>query len=185
MTDYAAQVERGEVVNIARKWYARPMCASTVQSYHFARIQLLANKPHLSTGLPHRRLNSEVPGVVSPSSLAQRHASYATILHQSRKHAEEIVSISLALTNDSARIHSVQPLYTAGQVLGSFDEAVVWEGGSSSRSLDGIRACVLDLLQGIQRETGWATEYRMTHLLEQWGLPESEGTTAANGLSAA
>lgn len=153
-----------------KKWFARPMCASTMQQFHFAHIQLLHNKPHLSTGAPYPS-----PSTLNPTSLAQRHASYASILHQSRSHANEIISISLALTNDAARIHSVQPLYTAGQVLGFGDEeAAGWEGreGAEVKSrIEGVRKAVLDLLQGIQREMGWATEYRMQQLLEQWGLP--------------
>ena len=86
------------------------------------------------------------------------------------------MSISLALSNDSARIHSVQPLYTAGQVLGNNEDRALWEGigPKSSKMVDNVRICVLNLLQGIQRETGWATEYRMQHLLEQWGLPARE-----------
>lgn len=157
------------------------MCAAAMQSYHFARIQLLANKPHLSTGLPYERLSGVGSGGggvgVEPSSLAQRHASYATILNQSRKHAEDIVSIGLALTNDSARIHSVQPLYTAGQVLGNGDEGRPW------KTVEDVRICILDLLQGIQRETGWATEYRMQNLIESWGLPP--GGEARSGSSGA
>jgi NADH:ubiquinone oxidoreductase subunit E len=37
-----------------------------------------------------------------------------------------------------------------------------------------MRGCVLNLLQSIQRETGWATEYRMQQLLEEWGLPNGQ-----------
>ncbi|KAH0150648.1 hypothetical protein KCU82_g12577, partial [Aureobasidium melanogenum] len=96
---------------IPLKWFARPMCASTMQSFHFAKIQLLLNKPHESTGTKHIK-QSGTSSKGSTWSLAQRHASYASILRQSRKHAEEIVSIGLGLKNDSARIHSVQPLYT-------------------------------------------------------------------------
>lgn len=165
-----------------KKWFARPMCASTMQQFHFARIQLLHNKPHLSTGTPYPSLSSSSPQqqqqTLNPTSLAQRHASYASILHQSRNHANEIISIGLALTNDAARIHSVQPLYTAGQVLGLGDEGAAWdgrEGAEVRRQVEGVRSCVLNLLQGIQRETGWATEYRMQQLLEQWGLPGAEG----------
>ena len=148
-----------------------------MQTFHFARIQLLANKPHLSTGLPYTAPPSpsrDSSQRVAATSLAQRHASYATILHQSKKHAEDIVSISLALSNDSARIHSVQPLYTAGQVLGNGEDGGSWEEGTGAKGVEHVRVCILNLLQGIQRETGWATEYRMRHLLEQWGLPAEE-----------
>ena len=157
---------------IPLKWFARPMCASTMQSFHFAKIQLLLNKPHESTGTTHIKA-SGTGSKGNTWSLAQRHASYASILRQSRKHAEEIVSIGLGLKNDSARIHSVQPLYTAGQVLGMRESSArPSQGeGNSPDEVDAMRGCVLNLLQSIQRETGWATEYRMQQLLEEWGLP--------------
>lgn len=144
-----------------------------MQSFHFAKIQLLLNKPHISTGAT----DTNPPNATLRAnkwSLAQRHASYASILRQSRRHAEEIVSIGLGLTNDSARIHSVQPLYTAGQVLGmreSTTRPTQPEDGNSPDDVDAMRGCILNLLQNIQRETGWATEYRMQQLLEEWGLP--------------
>ncbi|THW34291.1 hypothetical protein D6D17_04250 [Aureobasidium pullulans] len=161
---------------VPRKWFARPMCASTMQSFHFAKIQLLLNKPHESTGTTHIK-SSSTHSKGNTWSLAQRHASYASILRQSRKHAEEIVSIGLGLTNDSARIHSVQPLYTAGQVLGmreSNTRSAQTEEGHSPDEVDAMRGCILNLLQNIQRETGWATEYRMQQLLEEWGLPNGQ-----------
>jgi len=37
-------------------WYAIPMCASTMQHYHMARILMLQNKPF--QGIPHRRTGS-------------------------------------------------------------------------------------------------------------------------------
>jgi hypothetical protein len=46
--------------------------------------------------------------------------------------------------------------------------------GSSPDEVDAMRGCVLNLLQSIQRETGWATEYRMQQLLEEWGLPNGQ-----------
>ncbi|KAL1311116.1 hypothetical protein AAFC00_001320 [Neodothiora populina] len=169
-------------INIPKQWYARPLCASAMQSFHFAKIQLWANKPHLSTGLPYTgspstsQRGSSSAGV-TPSSLAQRHASYMTILRESKRHAEDIVGISLALTSDSARVHSVQPLFTAGQVLGN--EANEGE----SKAVDEIRRCILDLLQGVQRETGWATEYRMRNLLEIWHWPGGERARADPSIS--
>lgn len=149
-----------------------------MQSFHFAKIQLLLNKPHISTGATHTNpTNAAIKGTTW--SLAQRHASYASILRQSRKHAEEIVSIGLGLTNDGARIHSVQPLYTAGQVLGMRESRpksaqTQAEEGHSLDEVDAMRGCILNLLQNIQRETGWATEYRMQQLLEEWGLPNGQ-----------
>lgn len=164
--------------DIPKKWFARPMCASTMQSFHFARIQLLHNKPHVSTGTPRqqrgpssssRRPSTPHAPPMSPgSSLAQRHASYAAILQHSRHHAREIVAIAQAQTDEGVRIHSVQPLYTAGQVLGIANANA--EGGEV---VERMRTVVVGLLRGIESDTGWATEYRVAQLLEEWGVGEA------------
>jgi len=110
--------------------------------------------------------------VRSPGSLAERHASYASIVQQARAHAQEIISIGLAISDDGAKVHAVQPLYAAGQVLGieaGNDEA-------DKRELTGLRKCLLKLLKDIEKGTGWATEYRVAQLLELWGLPADWGT---------
>ncbi|EGP91270.1 uncharacterized protein MYCGRDRAFT_66114 [Zymoseptoria tritici IPO323] len=132
------------------RWFSRPMCASTMQWYHFAIIQLLHNKPHLTTATP-------APGspLALGSSLASRHASYAAILQHSRQHAKEIVAISMGRSDEGTRIHSVQPLWTAGLVLGNDD----W------------RRTIVGLLRGIERDMGWAAEYRVKNLLELWSKP--------------
>ena len=146
-------------LDIEEKWFPRPMCASTMQSYHFARIQLLHNKPHVTTGLP-------APATPHISTgLAARHASYTSILHQSREHAKEIVAIGLGRSDEGTRVHSVQPLWTAGLVLGNGDmdgqmraETVSW------------RRVIISQLRGIQQDMGWASEYRVQTLLELWDL---------------
>lgn len=159
---------------LEERWFPRPMCASAMQTYHFARVQLLHNKPHISTGSPFsprpslagRRSSSsagsrgdaQAPG----SSLAARHASYASILQQSRFHAKEIVAISLGRTDEGTRIHSVQPLWTAGLVLGAMGE----DGVSAETEV--WRRTILDLLRGIEKDMGWASEYRVSNLLELW-----------------
>mgnify|MGYP001626694260 CR=1 FL=1 len=152
-----------EVLGIQEKWFPRPMCASTMQSYDFARIQLLHNKPHVTTGLP-TPSTSEQPS----TGLAARHASYTSILQQSRSHAKEIVAIGLGRSDEGTRIHSVQPLWTAGLVLGNpgADE----DGGQVKPETEMWRRCVVRLLRGIERDMGWASEYRVKSLLGLWGL---------------
>ncbi|KAK4975636.1 FACT complex subunit [Elasticomyces elasticus] len=174
------------VKQTAEAWYARPMCASTMQSYHFARIQLLHNKPHLTTQSPPRATSRhpQTPrplsspsgqGTPSPASshtrrlirtpktsnISTRHASYRAIVKQSEIHAREIVSIALGRSDAGVRVHAVQPLYAAGQVLGS-------AGESSKDDVDAARRCVVDLLREIEADTGWACEYRVQQLLEEW-----------------
>lgn len=165
---------------IEEKWYPRPMCASTMQSYHFARIQLLYNKPHMSTATPSTPRPSILsrPGLHQPSpgsSLAARHASYASILQQSRTHAKEIVSIGLGRTDEGARIHSVQPLWTAGLVLGIADGEGESEVVGVSEETKGWRRSIVRQLRGIERDMGWASEYRVQSLLGLWELPQDWG----------
>ena len=141
---------------IEEKWFPRPLCASTMQSYHFARIQLLHHKPPL----PPNGLFT-----AAGSSIAARHARYASILQQSRTHAIEIVAIGLGRSDEGTRIHSVQPLWTAGLVLGSADDGVV------SEETNMWRRSILSQLRGIERDMGWASEYRVESLLKLWDLP--------------
>jgi hypothetical protein len=159
-----AVVSSSQGMDMEEKWFPRPACASTAQWWHFARIQLLYNKPHLSTATPASRGRLGLAGDNHGSSLASRHASYASIIQQSREHAKEIVAIGLGRSDEGARVHSVQPLWTAGLVLGGSDgdvdeETWMW------------RRCVLGLLRGIERDMGWASGYRVRSLLEQWELP--------------
>lgn len=119
-------------------WYSRSMCASTMQNYHMAQILLLINKPHESTA---RR-----------TTVTERLKSYSLIADTSRYHAREICGISMSRLEGSAHVHSLQPLFVAGQCLTEPRE----------------RALVLDLLREIERERGWATEYRVDQLLKEW-----------------
>jgi hypothetical protein len=125
-------------------WYSIPMCASTMQSYHMAQIQLLMNKPHESTQ--------------GRTTVFARLNSYQSVLAACQVHSREIVGISLARPEDSVRIHSTQPLFTAGQCLSDPRE----------------RQVVLNLLHDIESDVGWATEYRVQQLIQQWQYEEHE-----------
>jgi hypothetical protein len=125
-------------------WYSTAMCASTMQMYHMSQILLFMNKPHESTQ--------------GGSTVCARLNSYQSVLDACQKHSREIVGISLACSDDAVRIHSVQPLYTAGQCL------------SDSRE----RQVVLNLLRGIESDIGWSTNYRVRQLVEQWHWEEQE-----------
>ncbi|KAI6831618.1 hypothetical protein KC340_g7520 [Hortaea werneckii] len=171
-TFHSAAVRPAEVKGgIAEKWFPRPMCASIMQSYHFARIQLLHNKPHMSTAVPFSARDCALTGShPSPGiSLAARHASYASILQLSRSHAKEIVAIGVGRSDEGTRIHSVQPLWTAGLVLGISDDEEV------SEETEGWRRSIISQLRGIERDMGWAAEYRVESLLDLWGLPPDWG----------
>ncbi|KAF2709715.1 hypothetical protein K504DRAFT_467666 [Pleomassaria siparia CBS 279.74] len=125
-------------------WYSIPMCASTMQCYHMSQIQLLMNKPHESTQ--------------GRTTVCARLNSYHSVLAACQVHSREIVGISLARPDDAVRIHSVQPLFTAGQCLNDPNE----------------RQVVLDLLRGIETDIGWATEYRGRQLVQQWQWDEND-----------
>ena len=109
-----------------------------MQSYHMARILLLVNKPQESTAIR--------------STVTARLRSYRIIQEEVRYHSQEICAISLSSPPDAVRIQSLQPLFVAGQCL--------------SEAVD--RQTVRDLLKGIQNDLGWATEYRIRKLDEEW-----------------
>ncbi|KAK2800450.1 hypothetical protein FQN50_008124 [Emmonsiellopsis sp. PD_5] len=123
-------------------WYSLPMCSSTMQHYHMARILLLVNKPHESTA---RR-----------STVTNRLKSYRSIESEIRFHSHEICGISMSRPEASVRIHSVQPLFVSGQCLTEPRE----------------RRAILQLLKGIEDDLGWATEYRVNQLLKEWEWDE-------------
>lgn len=124
-------------------WYSIPMCASTMQSYHMARVILLMNKPHESTA---RR-----------STVANRLQSYRTIELEVRHHSHEICGIALGRPEGSVRIHQIQPLFISGQCLTETRE----------------RSIILELLRGVEADLGWATDYRVQHLLKEWGWSQA------------
>lgn len=125
-------------------WYSISMCASTMQTYHMSQILLFMNKPHESTQ--------------GGSTVCARLNSYQTVLATCQKHSREIVGISLARPDEAVRMHSVQPLFTAGQCLRDARE----------------RQIVLNLLQDVESDIGWATDYRARQLSEQWQWEEQQ-----------
>ncbi|KAF2184749.1 hypothetical protein K469DRAFT_727009 [Zopfia rhizophila CBS 207.26] len=137
-------VQRENGLSFPEVWYSIPMCASTMQYYHMSQIQLLMNKPHESTQ--------------GRTTVFARLNSYKSVLAASQVHSREIVSISLARPDEAVRIHSVQPLFTAGQCLRDPRE----------------RQVIVDLLRDIETDIGWATDYRVRQLVQQWQWEENE-----------
>jgi hypothetical protein len=137
ITDRSLPVDSSRAV-FSQIWYNMPMCASTMQSYHMARILLLVNKPHVSTA--------------RQTTVANRLTSYRAIDAEVRHHSHEICGIALGRPEGSVRIHQVQPLFVAGQCMQD----------------DRERRIVLDILRGIESDLGWATDYRMKQLLKDW-----------------
>ncbi|KAF2856845.1 hypothetical protein T440DRAFT_11364 [Plenodomus tracheiphilus IPT5] len=127
-------------------WYSIPMCASTMQTYHMSQILLFMNKPHESTQ--------------GRSTVCARMNSYQSVLAACQRHSREIVGISLARSDEAVRIHSIQPLFTAGQCLSDARE----------------RQVVLHLLRDVETDIGWATDYRVRQLVEQWQWEQHQET---------
>jgi hypothetical protein len=124
-------------------WYSIPMCGSTMQHYHMARILLLINKPDESTA--------------RPTTMTNRVKSYRSIESDIRCHSHEICGISMSRPDGSVRIHSLQPLFVSGKCLTEPRE----------------RRTILHLLRGIEADTGWATAYRVNQLLKEWEWGEA------------
>ena len=125
-------------------WYHIPMCASTMQNYHFARMVLLDHTPEHS----HKQ----------PTTVIDRLKSYQPIADEMRFHSYEICGISMSRMDGSTRCHALQPLFVAGKFL--TDECE--------------RRNILHLLRGIEADLGWATEYRVQELLDFWGWQSHE-----------
>lgn len=132
-----------------RIWYTVPMCAAAMQSYHMACILLLMNRPQESTAVR--------------STVTARLTSYRDTERHVLDHGREICGISLSMPPESVRVHSLQPLFVAGQCF------------SSSYK----RRVVLDLLVDVERDLGWASKYYVNKLHEEWcqvGFPEQTAT---------
>ncbi|KAJ5134293.1 Transcription activator AMTR1 [Penicillium atrosanguineum] len=143
MSHFQPAEEAKDLATLQEVWYSIPMCASTMQHYHMARILLLINKPHESTS---RR-----------STITLRLQSYRSIEADIGFHSREILGIALARPDGSVRVHSLQPLFVSGQCV------------TDSRE----RRVAIRLLRAVEADLGWATEYRVQQLLKEWGWDES------------
>ena len=146
---------RGAATVFPEIWYNNPMCASTMQSYHMALMILLLNMPQQST--------------IGKTTYFKRLSSYKNITHDIEAHAIAICGIAVSRPESAVRIHSIHPLFTAGQSLGGTRE----------------RLEVVRLLQDIEADTGWTTDYRVRRLYEEWGWPKPEGPEHDKSMSSA
>ncbi|KAJ5908072.1 transcriptional regulator family: Fungal Specific TF [Penicillium taxi] len=135
--------EAKDLATLQEIWHSMPMCASSMQHYHMARILLLINKP--------------VDSTKSRSTITLRLQSYRSIEVEIGAHSREIVGIALSRPDGSVRINSLQPLFVSGQCLSDPRE----------------RRVTIFLLRDIESDLGWATEYRVQQLLKEWDWDES------------
>lgn len=138
-----AETSNPDTFTFPELWFSIPMCASSMQHYHMARILMLINKPHESTT---RR-----------STVTNRLKSYRSIESEMRFHSHEICGIAMSRPDAAVRIHSVQPLFVSGQCLSDPRE----------------RRAALQLLRSVEQDLGWATEYRVQQLLREWEWDDS------------
>ncbi|KAF7714198.1 Fungal Zn(2)-Cys(6) binuclear cluster domain-containing protein [Penicillium ucsense] len=139
ITQFGSSDDYKDLATLQEIWHSIPMCASSMQHYHMARILMLINKPHESTG---RR-----------NTITLRLQSYRSIETEIGFHSREILGIGLARPDGAVRINSLQPLFVAGQCLTDPRE----------------RRTAIRLLRAIESDLGWATEYRVQQLLKEWG----------------
>ncbi|KAL8769641.1 MAG: hypothetical protein Q9209_004438 [Squamulea sp. 1 TL-2023] len=121
-------------------WLSIPVCAATTITWHFSQILLLVNKPY--NIFPRRR-----------TTIANRVNSYRNIQSEITYHSRQILGLCLARPDASVRIHALHPLFVAGQCLTETAE----------------RRVVIDLLRGTEKDLGWATDYRVQQLHQEWG----------------
>ncbi|KAL7784539.1 hypothetical protein V8C37DRAFT_406286 [Trichoderma ceciliae] len=108
--------------------------AATISYYHFARVLLLLAKP------------------IDKSNPLTQLKDYRGRLTDIRDHCIKICGIAAARPGPAARIHSVQPLFLAGQCLEEPRE----------------RRVVIQLLQDVEADTGWPTTNQVRRLHREW-----------------
>ncbi|PLB54779.1 hypothetical protein P170DRAFT_452432 [Aspergillus steynii IBT 23096] len=74
-------------------------------------------------------------------------------------HARQICAISASNTHHGCWTNALQPLWVAGKAMSHYSE----------------HAAIVDTLTRIERETGWATAWRVEDLKDFWGDDEVDG----------
>ena len=136
-------------------WYSNKMCASTIQTYHLARIVLLVNKP--GKAVPFHTPPSKAMAAAGIPTRQGTISAYLDSLREQQAElqyrAREICGIALSSpTKACIYLHQTQTLFVAGQCLSGSDE----------------RRIIIDLLRKVDTELGWETEYRVEQLLAEW-----------------
>lgn len=119
-------------------FHSLPTCAAAMQHYHFGRIALLLNRP--------------VDDVSAPSTAFDRLQGYREVTKEVEYRCREVSGIALGRPQGEVRIYMIPLLFAVGQCLESPDEHQI----------------VVDLLQGVEADLGWATEYVVQKLQASW-----------------
>ncbi|KAL9600201.1 MAG: hypothetical protein Q9219_003344 [cf. Caloplaca sp. 3 TL-2023] len=138
--------------SLTEVWSSIPVCTATIMTWHMAQILMLVHAPPSFSSLDSNKNSTTTTSSSSSSKIARHLATSREILFHSR----QIVGLCLARPETGVLIHALQPLYVAGQCLTGREE----------------REVVLGLLGAVERETGWATGYRVRGLRGEWGWDE-------------
>ncbi|KAL8917880.1 MAG: hypothetical protein Q9208_007703 [Pyrenodesmia sp. 3 TL-2023] len=128
--------------SLTEVWSSIPVTQATIMTWHMAQVLMLVHKPP-----------PPQPSLLRRPTIAARVKSYRDIDQNIAYHSRQILGICLSRPDAGVRINALHPLYVAGQCLAETAE----------------RRVVLDLLRGVERDLGWATEYRVQQLLQEWG----------------
>lgn len=120
---------------INETFFSIPLCAATMQLYHFTRVLLLLSKP-------------------TQTQNSSRLQAYREVSSQALHHAHVILGIALGRPHPAVRVEMLLPLFAAGTCLEADDER--------SLVVEVLRAIELDTgcatqgrIKELQREWGW------------------------------
>lgn len=130
--------------SLTEVWSSIPVTQATVMTWHMAQVLMHVHKP-------------PEPLLRRPT-VAERVKSYRNIDQEIAFHSRQILGMCLSRPDASVRIHALHPLFVAGQCLTETAE----------------RRVVVDLLRGVEQDLGWATEYRVQQLLQEWEWENGE-----------
>lgn len=120
---------------IRELFFSIPLCAATMQLYHFARIILLISKP-------------------TQTQSSSRLQAYREVSSLALQEAHEIVGIALGRPHPAVRVEMLLPLFAAGTLLEADDERTL--------VVEILRAIELDTgcatenrVRDLEKEWGW------------------------------
>lgn len=120
---------------ISELFFSIPLCAATIQLYHFARILLLLSKP-------------------TQTQTLSRLQAYREVSSQALVHAHGIVGIALGRPQPAVRVEMLLPLYAAGGCLESDEERRLVVGVLRAIELD--TGCATESrVRDLEKEWGW------------------------------
>ena len=131
--------------DIFEVFYSNPMSATASLLCHFVQILLILHQP----------AEMSITASASPSA-TRRLQSQRQLYDQIDQHVQKICAIALSQSTLSVRMHMAHPLHLAGLCVTTGEH----------------RQLLVDLLVGIQQDTGYSTEWAVAQLKLEWGWEE-------------